>query len=69
MMHALQHAPVFNDQVLVVDHIHTAATMLFPGVTRTADMMAASAPGVFQYRCDYGDQSAAGMQARLVVTA
>ena len=65
----LQHAPVFNNQVLVVDHVHTAATMLFPGVTRTADMVAASAPGIFQYRCDFQNQYKAGMQARLVVTA
>jgi Multicopper oxidase len=65
----LQHAPVFNNQVLLHDQMHTATTMLFPGITRTADMQAASAPGIFQYRCDYQDHYVAGMQARLVVTA
>jgi hypothetical protein len=67
--YALQHAPVFNNQVLIHDHTHTATTMLFPGITRTADMKAASAPGIFQYRCDYQDHYVAGMQARLVVTS
>ena len=39
-----------------------------PGVTRTTDMKAAAAAGIFQYQCDYQDHYLAGMQARLVVT-
>ena len=60
--------PVFADQVLVHDHVHTATAMLFPGITRTTDMKAAVAAGIFQYQCGYQDHYLASMQARLVVT-
>lgn len=37
--------------MLTYDKEHTATAMLFPAVTRTADMLA-SKPGIWQYRCD-----------------
>lgn len=54
-------------QVLTYDKAHTATTLLFPSVTRTAEMVG-SAPGIWQYNCDVQDHLIAGMQARLIVT-
>lgn len=60
------HSPFFENQVLTYDKEHTATAMLFPAVTRTADMLA-SKPGIWQYRCDVQDHLLAGMRGRLVV--
>ena len=65
---SLSQCPSLSVQVLTYDHTHTVTSMLFPAVTRTADMVAVS-PGTWPYQCDVQDHLVAGMHARLVVTA
>ncbi len=54
-------------QVVEFESRHAAALQLYPAVTHTADMVAAT-PGTFEYNCDVVDHLAGGMRARLVVT-
>ncbi len=49
------------------DSRHVAALQLYPAVTHTADMVAAT-PGTFEYDCDVKDHFVGGMRANLVVT-
>lgn len=49
------------------DSRHVAALQLYPAVTHTADMLAAT-PGTFEYNCDVKDHLVGGMRAILVVT-